>query len=422
MGEQSVTCPKCNFEVRLTESIAAPLLSKVRAECDHKLFTQRAEMSKREKQLEERRAEIKLTEANIKAKIEAQVASRLETQKSSIALIESAKAKKLFEEELVQKEAELQQQNTQLTSLNEKLKKAQDAQATLNRKEMDLQEAQRELNIKISEGVHSGLEEVRLKARREVETVLDLKVKDREHIIEKLRYQIDSLNKRAEQGSPQVRGEVLELKLEQQLKSRFPHDEITPVPNGRFGGDVIQKVIEHGGQECGIILWEAKRTRSWRDEWLGKLREDQRVAGADLAVIVSQALPKDIEHFDYIDGIWVSSMSCTIPVAIAMRQAILQIAQIKRSGEGHETKVQQVYEYLTGPRFKHRVESIVEKFSDMKEDLDKERRMMTKQWAKREQQIRCVINATAGMYGDLQGIAGKSLKEIDALDSKMFLG
>ncbi|MGA9267125.1 MAG: DUF2130 domain-containing protein, partial [Rhodomicrobium sp.] len=191
---------------------------------------------------------------------------------------------------------------------------------------------------------------------------------------------------------------------------------ITPVPKGEFGGDAIQLVTTPFGQPCGKILWESKRTRNWSDGWLQKLRDDQRMAKADAAIIVSQALPKTIETFGQIDGIWVASPKCAVALAIAIRCLLIEVTAARKSGDGQQSKMEAMYQYLTGPRFRHRVEAIVEKFSEMQGDLEKERKAMQKAWAKREQQIRGVIDATAGMYGDMQGIAGRSLQEIEGLD------
>jgi hypothetical protein len=148
---------------------------------------------------------------------------------------------------------------------------------------------------------------------------------------------------------------------------------------------------------------------------LAKLRDDQRAAKADMALIITQVLPKGTESFNLVDGVWVAEPRCAIPVAIALRQSLIELAGARQAGEGQQTKMELVYQYLTGPRFRHRVGAIVEKFSDMQQDLDKERRSTMRLWAKREEQIRGVIEATAGMYGDLQGIAGRSLQEIEGL-------
>ena len=167
------------------------------------------------------------------------------------------------------------------------------------------------------------------------------------------------------------------------------------------------------------ILWESKRTKTWSDGWLPKLRDDQRTAKAEMALIVSQTLPKGIESFDLVDGVWVTDTRCAIPVAIAIRHTLIETAGARKAGEGQQSKMELVYQYLTSQRFRHRIEAIVEKFTDMQQDLDKERKTMTRLWAKREEQIRGVIESTAGMYGDLQGIAGKTLQEIEGLDIKM---
>src|SRR5262249_7488780 len=156
------------------------------------------------------------------------------------------------------------------------------------------------------------------------------------------------------------------------------------------------------------ILWESKRTKNWSDGWLPKLRDDMRSAKADAAILVSQTR-KDVETFDLVEGVWVTSPHCAIPVAIALRHSLLELAASRQAGEGQQSKMEMIYEYLTSTRFRHRVEAIVEKFNDMQQDLDKERKTMTRLWAKREEQIRVVIESTAGMYGDLQGIAGKTI-------------
>jgi hypothetical protein len=223
---------------------------------------------------------------------------------------------------------------------------------------------------------------------------------------------IEELKRKAEQGSQQSQGEVLELELEGVLRGRFPTDLIEPVGKGELGADVVQQVNGSIGQPAGIILWESKRTKAWSDGWLGKLRDDQRRCGADVALIVSQTLPKHVEHFDLIDGIWVTHPRCALPVAVALRQALIDVTGSRLVQRGQQTKMEQVYDYLTGMKFRQRVEAVVEKFNDMREDLDKERKFMGRQWAKRETQILAVIDSTVGMVGPSghrgQGHAGDS--------------
>ena len=160
----------------------------------------------------------------------------------------------------------------------------------------------------------------------------------------------------------------------------------------------------------------SKRTKNWSDGWLTKLREDQRAAKAEIAIILSQALPKDVESFEFIDGVWVIHPKVALPVASMLRHSLIEIAIARQASEGQQTKMEMVYQYLMGPRFRQRVQAIVEGFSTQQEELDKERKVIMKQWAKREEQIDRVMHATVGMYGDLQGIAGKTLQEIDGLE------
>jgi hypothetical protein len=228
--------------------------------------------------------------------------------------------------------------------------------------------------------------------------------------------QIEDLKRRAEQGSQQLQGEVQEMELEALLAAKFPRDTIQPVPKGEFGGDVLQRVMGPLNQSCGTILWECKRTKNWSDGWLPKLREDQRTAKAEIAVIVSQALPKDVETFGFVDGVWIADPKVALPVALSLRQTLIEVASARQAAEGQQTKMEMVYGYLTGPRFRQRIQAIVEAFSSMREDLDREKKAITRQWAKREEQIDRVMNATVGMYGDLQGIAGKTLQEIEGLE------
>jgi len=264
--------------------------------------------------------------------------------------------------------------------------------------------------------VQDNLAAARDKARKEAEEELKLKVMEKEQTISSMQRQIEELKRKAEQGSQQLQGEVQELELEEMLSSKFPRDTILPVPKGEFGGDVLHRIVGPLGQICGTILWESKRTKNWSDTWLPKLREDQRTAKAEIAVIVSQVLPKDIESFGIVDQVWVTHPKVALPVAIALRQTLLEIAGARKASEGQQTKMEMVYQYLTGPRFRQRIQAIVEAFSSMREDLDRERKAITKQWSKREEQIDRVMQATVGMYGDLQGIAGKTLQEIEGLE------
>jgi hypothetical protein len=332
------------------------------------------------------------------------VAAKVDEERGRIAAAEAKKAKRLVAIDVDQKVKQIADLNDVLRRRDAKLAEAQQAQADLIRKRRELDDAKREMDLTIQKQVQAELGVVRDQAKQEAEAALTLRVREKEEQIASMQRQIEDLRRKAEQGSRQLQGEVQELALEALLRQKFPHDVIEPVPKGEFGGDLIQRVVGPAGQICGSILWEAKRTKNWADGWLGKVRDDQRAAKADMALIVSHALPKGLQTFDQIDGVWVTEPRCAVAVAIALRESLIALAAARLAGEGQQTKMELVYQYLTGSRFRHRIEAVVERFSDMQADLDRE--TMMRLWAKREEQIRGVVESTAGLYCDLQGIAG----------------
>jgi hypothetical protein len=381
-ADPTITCPHCKTEVRLTESLAAPLVEATRA----------------------------------------QFAAKLQAERAAIAKAEQEKARLALAADIDRQAKDLADLQGVLADRDVKLAEAQRAQAEAIRKQRELDDAKRELDLSVEKKVQESLAAARSQAKQEAETDLKLKMAEKEQTITAMQKQIEDLRRRAEQGSQQLQGEVQELELEGVLKRSFPSDVFTPVAKGEFGGDVVHAVARGEGPVCGTILWESKRTKNWSDGWLVKLRDDQRAAKADLAVIVTQALPKGVETFGHVDGVWVTGTRTFLPLAVALRHTLLELALARQAGEGQQTKMELVYRYLTGPRFRQRVTAIIEKFEEMSGDLVKERATMTKLWARREMQIQAVLAATAGMYGDLQGIAGQAIETIESLDVSRLAG
>lgn len=411
MTEPTIICPNCKTEIPLTASLAAPLIEATRRDYEKRLAQKDTDIAKRESTLREREEAL----AKARDSIDEQVTEKLKGERAKIAADESRKAKQILATDLDQKSKEIAELQEVLKQRDDKLKEAQKAQADLLRKQRELDDAKRELELTVEKRVQKELSATRDQARKEVEDELKLKVAEKEQTITSMQKQIEELKRKAEQGSQQLQGEVQELELEAILSARFPTDTIEPVPKGEHGGDVLQRVVGPAVQLCGTILWESKRTKNWSDGWLAKLRDDQRAAKAEIAIIISRTLPKDIETFGLIDHVWVAHPRVAIPVATALRQSLVELAMARQASDGQQTKMEMVYQYLTGARFRQRVQAIVEAFSSMQQDLAREKRAITKQWAKREEQIDRVMQATVGMYGDLQGIAGKTLQEIEGL-------
>lgn len=416
MTEPTIICPNCKTQIKLTESLAAPLIEATRRQFEQQLAQKDSDIIAREQAMRAREKQLSQDKRKLDDQVAEQVSSQLNAERARIATEESKKARLASAAELENRARELVELQERFQAHDAKLAEAQKAQAELIKKQRDLDDARRELELTVEKRVQEGLDATRQLARKEAEDEQKLKVMEKEQTIAAMQKQIEDLKRRAEQGSQQLQGEVQELELESLLRMKFPFDAIEPVPKGEFGGDVLQRVVSPSGQPGGTILWETKRTKNWSDAWLVKLREDQRTAKAEIAILVSQALPKDVETFEMVDNVWVTHPRAVLPVATILRQSLLEISLARQSSEGQQTKTEMIYEYLTGPRFRHRVEAIVEAFSTMQQDLDKERKVIMKQWARREAQIERVMGATVGMYGDLQGIAGKSLQEIEGLE------
>ena len=410
--EPTLHCPNCNHEIRLTKSLAAPLLAETRRQFQEQLATKDAEVARKTEALRQERDQL----SKDRETIDDQVRQRLAAERTQLIAAEAKKAREAAAAEVAAKAGEAAELRQILEANNVKLAEAQQAQAELMRKQRALDEEKRELELTIEKRVQGSVEEIRLKARQEADEAARLRVAEKDQTIESMTRTIEELKRKAEQGSQQSQGEVFELELEELLRGRFPTDAIEPVGKGELGADVIHQVNGAVGQPAGIILWETKRTKAWSDGWLAKLRDDQRRSGADVALIISHALPKHIEQFDLVDGVWVAHPRCALPVAVALRQALIDVSSSRLVQQGQQTKMEQVYHYLTGTKFKQRVEAVVEKFNDMRDDLDKERKFMGRLWAKRETQIQAVIDSTVGMVGDLQAIAGKAMPEIPSLE------
>jgi hypothetical protein len=412
MIEPTIPCPRCKAQIKLTESLAAPLVEATKREYERRIEASNIEWAKREQEL--RLAE----QAFLRRKEEWKAAEqeRFRQERAKIAEEETRRAQQKLNIELGDKLREIEHLQELLHNRELKLAEAQQMQAECLRKERTLDDEKRELELTVEKRVAESVSALRVQVRQEAEDQLRLKIIEKEQIISSMQKQIEDLKHKAEQGSQQLQGEAQEVELEALLAAKFPCDSIQPVRKGEHGGDVVHRVTSTLGQPCGAILWETKRTKNWSDSWLAKLREDQRNAKAEVAVLVSHALPKEVEAFELVDGVWVTHPRTMMAVAFVLRHTLIEIECARKASEGQQTKAEMVYQYLTGPRFRQRVQAIVEAFSSLQEDLDREKRLMQKQWAKREEQISRVMTATVGMYGDLQAIAGKTIGEIEGLD------
>lgn len=257
-------------------------------------------------------------------------------------------------------------------------------------------------------------EEIKKKAMESANSEWDLKYREMQKQLNDTKDALETAKKKAEQGSQQNQGEVLELELEECLKTRFSYDQIEEVKKGQRGADVKQ-VVKDYSEECGLILWETKNAQ-WQPAWIPKFKQDIREANAIIGILVSVNIPEECGEFGEYEGVWITKPQYALAVADILRSQILGVYRANKTHQNKDAKMEIVYQYITGPEFRHRVEAIIENYSNLKIELDKEKRSTEKRWAKQEKAIESVIKNTAGMYGDFQGMIGNALGEIKQLE------
>ncbi len=407
--EQKIKCPKCGESISIDDVLTHQIEEKIKKDFETKQKVKEAELEQKEADLKKQADVLATSKKEIDSVVAKQVNDKMSEERLKLYKDARTKAEKeqsaktaFLEEQLKNKEEKLAQATKNEIELRkEKIKLDEEKQAFELEKMRQLEEAKKTI-----------IEEANKKATEE-----------QQYVIAQLKKQLtdatkakDDLARKLEQGSQQTQGEVLELELEEILKTEFPQDEIVPVPKGVKGADVIHKIIDRSSRLCGQIIWESKKTKAWSEGWIQKLKEDQRAIKADLAVIVSIALPTDVKGFLLRDGVFVCDVKLAINLASLLRYNLLKVSEANRALTGKDEKRDVVYAYVNSVDFKQRIQTIAEAFIEMKNDIDKEKRSYQAIWAKREKQVQRVIDNTFGIYGDLKGLTGGSMQEIKVLE------
>jgi hypothetical protein len=402
MANEMIICPKCKIPIALNEAMASQFRDKYEKHYQALLDKKEAEWQMKESALLNKSNQLAVVEKNLQTEIDKRVT---------------------VEKEQIRKNLRKQIEDAHYLELTDLQRQLEEKQRTIQvnvEKELELRKRQRELEEKqtgfqLEMQRALDIERARIKedAAKVASEASRMKMMEKDKQLDSMRRQIEELQRKAEQGSEQTQGEVLELDLEGVLKANFPLDQIEPVPKGFVGADIIQKVHNSLGQYCGSIIWEAKRTKAWSDDWIAKLKNDQRSAKAEVAILMSVVLSKD---FGQVDGVWISDPFCYLGLVSALRGALMQLTNARAMAIGKGERMEAIFQYLTSTEFRQKVDVIVETFTLMKQDLDVEKRNTIRLWGKREKQLERVIANTGGMYGDLQGLLGATLPSIKSLD------
>jgi hypothetical protein len=445
ISETTLNCPKCGHVIPLTEALTAQLSSQLeqRLQTEYEirlksatndaetrirgeqqlqidaLSKQLATQTKLARVLEAREIELKRRTMELEEQGQA-IADRVRIEVEEKVRAESdVKTKTMLaqvQRSIRQESAlEMDQLKQQLAEQQQRNEDAQKRELDLARQANELRQKQQEMDLELERRLARARAEDERRIRQLVLEEQSLKLAERDKQIDDLRRVIDDLKRKSEQGSQELQGEVLELDIQAALERQFPFDGVATVPKGVSGADLIQEVKNGQGQSCGRIVWETKNTRYWQNGWLAKLKDDTRAVGGNLSIIVTVALPEGIQEFGLRDGVWVASRRAWPALAVALREQLLQVAFAHLASEGKNEKMDMLYRYLSGDQFRQKVTGIVEAFTSLQDQIQRERRAMEKIWKDREKQIERAITNTVGMYGEMSGILGGSLPEISQL-------
>ncbi|MCL2007359.1 MAG: DUF2130 domain-containing protein [Treponema sp.] len=384
---EKITCPKCNTEIDVNMALSQEIETRLKTEIE-------ASISK------EKEKEYNKLLKEETSKIREELAE--ETQEEVKTLQKSLKEKSEQVIDLNKTRAELERLKLEKDEIESAITAAKDAELSKKLKE------EREVH-------RTFLETERERIKKEATDENLLKIEELRKKLEDQTALAEEMKRKAEQGSMQLQGEVQELAIEDILKDTFRFDIIEPVPKGISGADVIQRVRNSTGNEAGIIVYESKRTKAYGKDWIGKLKEDGARVNADICVLVTEALPDDIERMGLKDGVWVCNFTEIKGLALVLRDSIIRVSEAYASQTNKGEKMQMLYDYLTGKEFASQFMTIMEGFSDLQKGYIEERNRMEKIWKTREKQLEKILLNTNGFLGSIKGIAGSSLPDIDTL-------
>ncbi|MEI6863875.1 MAG: DUF2130 domain-containing protein [Candidatus Adlerbacteria bacterium] len=397
-----IDCPKCGETYEITEALRESIAEKAKAEV-------LADVSKREKALasqeaviageKEQMEKLKATEAE---RVKREVTKRVDEERTKVV----ADAKKQAQEEL---RVELKDKEEQIKEKDAALKIAQEAELSARKREREADERIKTADLEVEKKLASKQGEMEVEISKRYNEEFAAKERQNQKKISDLVQQLEEAKIKAEQGSQQLQGEVQELDLEQALREAFPQDVIEPVGKGIRGADIRQRVQSSSGRLAGVILWESKQTKTWSDGWLGKLKDDLRAEAANIPVIVSVAMPEEAKAgFGQKEGVWVCKPGMAIGVAHAFRRQLLDVALANAQAESRGTLADSLYDYVISHEFRQQIESMVEVYREMKEQIGRERIAYEKSWKIRDAQVDRMFVGTARVVGSIQGKLGST--------------
>ena len=409
MSNQTIKCPNCGTSIDVNELLSHQLEDQIKKKYSAELVKEKHKYDAELAKVEQAKQDLAKQQEQLSDHVEKSTREQLATEK--IKLEAKLREQIGFEQSEVVKslQVELNLKSQQVQELNK-------SKAEIERLKREKDELESNIRSQTAQELNQQLQLEREKIQKQITDANELKLKEKEKQLDGLREQLQEAQRRAEQGSMQLQGEVQELAIEEWLTDKFPFDTIEEIKKGQRGADCLQIVHTREMQNCGKIYYESKRTKDFSNAWIDKFKADMREKGADIGVLVTEVYPKNMDRIGLVDGVWVCSYDEFKGLVAILREQIIKIHLAMRSQENKGDKMSLLYGFLTSNEFKMQIEAIVEGFTQMQADLDGEKRAMARIWKQREKQIEKVVDNTIGMYSSIKGIAGNAIASIKTLE------
>lgn len=410
MNDQAkISCPNCGTEIDVQDILSHQLEEDLQKKFNAMLAEEKKKYDEQEESLKKAKDEFEKQKKKESEIFEQKLSEKLKEEKEMF----SAELKKKIQEEQSEQFDILQKE---LNEKSEKLKELNKSKAEIERLKREKDELKESIEAETQKVINEKIIEEKEKIRKSEQNKNELAVKELEKKLDDQKKLMDEMQRKHEQGSMQMQGEVQELIIEEWLSNNFPLDIIDEIKKGARGADCLQTVNTRTKQNCGTIYYESKRTKDFQKSWIEKFKEDIREKGANIGVLVTDSMPSDMERVGLRDGIWICTFEEFKGLCFVLRESIIQISNALVSQENKSDKMGMLYDFLTSNEFKLQIEAIVEGFTQMKDDLESEKRAMQRIWKSREKQIEKVVTNTVNMYGSIKGIAGKAIGTVQALE------
>ncbi len=412
----TIKCPNCGTVIDVNEILYHQLEDELKQKniveqkkLQAEIETKRKEYKKAFDSLKDREEAIKEQKEKFDEELRKATSTQLKIEKQKL----QEQIKKELQEEQNESirflKKELAEKSNQVKELNK-------SKALIEKLKREKEEIESKIKADAEIALTKRLQEEKENIKKILEEQNELKFRQKEEQLKQLRTQLQIAQRKAEQGSMQLQGEVQELAIEEYLADRYPFDAIEEIKKGARGADCIQTVHTREVQNCGKIYYESKRTKEFQKSWIEKFKADMRDRGVDVGVLVTQVLPNELDRMGLIDGVWVCTFEEFKGLSAVLRESVIRLSFAKKGQENRTDKMNLLYNYLTSTEFSMQIEAIVEGFTQMQSDLDSEKRSMARIWKQREKQINKVLENTVGMYGSIKGIAGNAISSVKALE------